>query len=378
MNGAPANPMSGVPPSSPTRALAASVMLATSSGSRSRSWSSWSRRRIGSATTGPVPGTMSRSTPTALSGTTMSEKKIAASTPYRRTGCMVISTTRSVRKHDSSIGTPSRMARYSGSERPAWRMNQTGHVVGGLAAAGAQEGAVGEGHGVDCVRAHVCAGARVCRYPHDRRHAYDHRVGVRSEIDRTPPAFTAAVEQVGRAVLRPEVVVDTMPAPQRIAPFAHAVSGDVITPGTARPGPATATTRSAPGGSSCCTTRPATTPGAARSAASRSPAPTSSPRWPPTRPCPPSAGAGSPTPSTPTAASTSPRAAASPSCTPKDSARWPPTAPTPRSRSAPPGRRRRDMGAHISAWSDLLCAIAGLPPLAPGVIPLQQRRRGTR
>ena len=37
-----------------------------------------------------------------------------------------------------------------------------------------------------------------------------------------------------------------------------------------------------------------------------------------------------------------------------------------------------DMGAHISAWSDLLCAIAGLPPLAPGVIPLQPRRRGTR
>ena len=32
-------------------------------------------------TTGPTPGTMSRSTPTALSGTTMSLKKIAASTP---------------------------------------------------------------------------------------------------------------------------------------------------------------------------------------------------------------------------------------------------------------------------------------------------------
>ena len=39
----------------------------------------------------------------ALSGTTMSLKKMAASTPYRRTGCSVISTTRSVRKHDSSI-----------------------------------------------------------------------------------------------------------------------------------------------------------------------------------------------------------------------------------------------------------------------------------
>ena len=56
-------------------------------------------------------------------------------------------------------------------------------------------------------------------------------MGVRSEIDRTPPAFGAAVEQLTRAVLRPEVVVDTMPAPQRIAPHAHALSGDVVVDG---------------------------------------------------------------------------------------------------------------------------------------------------
>lgn len=36
-----------------------------------------------------------------------------------------------------------------------------------------------------------------------------------------------------------------------------------------------------------------------------------------------------------------------------------------------------EKGIHAVAWSDLLCAIAGLPPLAPGVIPLQ-RRRGAR
>jgi hypothetical protein len=80
----------------------------------------------GFATTGPTPGLMSRSTPTALSGSTMSEKKMAASTAYLRTGCMVISTTSSGRMHDSSIATPSRTLRYSGSERPACRMNQTG------------------------------------------------------------------------------------------------------------------------------------------------------------------------------------------------------------------------------------------------------------
>lgn len=34
--------------------------------------------------------------------------------------------TSSGRMQDSSIGMPSRTFRYSGSERPAWRMNQTG------------------------------------------------------------------------------------------------------------------------------------------------------------------------------------------------------------------------------------------------------------
>ena len=69
---------------------------------------------------------MSRSTPTAFSGTTMSLKRIAASTPYRRTGCRVISATRSGRRQASSIAVPARTARYSGSERPACRMNHTG------------------------------------------------------------------------------------------------------------------------------------------------------------------------------------------------------------------------------------------------------------
>ena len=87
--------------------------------------------RIGFATTGPTPATMSRSTPTAASGTTMSEKKIAASTPWRRTGWRVISVTRSGRRHESSMPMPSRTARYSGSERPAWRMNHTGVWVTG-------------------------------------------------------------------------------------------------------------------------------------------------------------------------------------------------------------------------------------------------------
>ncbi len=62
----------------------------------------------------------------ALSGTTMSLKKIAASTSCRRTGWRVISVTSSGRMQDSSIAMPSRTLRYSGRERPACRMNHTG------------------------------------------------------------------------------------------------------------------------------------------------------------------------------------------------------------------------------------------------------------
>ena len=56
----------------------------------------------------------------------MSLNKIAASTSYRRSGCKVISVISSGRVHESSIEMPSRSRRYSGSERPACRMNQTG------------------------------------------------------------------------------------------------------------------------------------------------------------------------------------------------------------------------------------------------------------
>ena len=81
VNGAPANPISGVLPSSPTSPCTASVMNGTCSGVRSGIASTSAIVRTGSATTGPTPGSISRSTPTAFSGSTMSEKKIAASTP---------------------------------------------------------------------------------------------------------------------------------------------------------------------------------------------------------------------------------------------------------------------------------------------------------
>ncbi|AIY18747.1 DUF3000 domain-containing protein [Pimelobacter simplex] len=43
----------------------------------------------------------------------------------------------------------------------------------------------------------------------------------------TPPEFAAAVESLRAATFRPEVFCEEMPAPQRIAPFATALSADV-------------------------------------------------------------------------------------------------------------------------------------------------------
>jgi hypothetical protein len=126
VNGPPANPISGVPFSSDSSDLTASVMYGTSPGSSERSWARSASARIGRSTTGPTPGAMSMPTPIALSGTTMSLNRIAASTAYRRTGCRVISVIRSGVAQAVSIEVLARALRYSGSDRPAWRMYQTG------------------------------------------------------------------------------------------------------------------------------------------------------------------------------------------------------------------------------------------------------------
>ena len=48
----------------------------------------------------------------------------------------------------------------------------------------------------------------------------------------TPPEFRAAVESMQAARLRPEVLCEEMPAPQRIAPHSFALSADVTVDGT--------------------------------------------------------------------------------------------------------------------------------------------------
>ena len=197
-------------------------------------------------------------------------------------------------------------------------------------------------------------------------------MAVRNEIDRTPAQFAEAVGQIRQAILRPEVVVDEMPAPQRIAPHAFAISGDVVVDDDEL-----ATGRfillhdpagnDAWGGTFRCVTFARADIEADMAA----------------DPVLPSVGWSWLTEALD--AHDSAYSAASGSVTVVRSegfgemaddgsdaqievrASW-----TPTMDGATAG-----MGGHAGAWSNLLCAIAGLPPLAPGVIPLQ-RRRGVR
>src|SRR5215471_18455016 len=106
-------------------------MKGTSPGSRLRSFATSASERNGWAVTGPTPGLMSMSRPTARSGTTMSLNRIAASTANRRSGCSVSSAITSAVVQAASMLWRSLTARYSGSDRPACRMNQTGVAVTG-------------------------------------------------------------------------------------------------------------------------------------------------------------------------------------------------------------------------------------------------------
>ncbi len=192
-------------------------------------------------------------------------------------------------------------------------------------------------------------------------------MGARSEFDHTPPAFAAALEQLLAAPVRPEVVVDEIPAPQRLAPFAHALSGDLEVGGDD-----VATGRfillhdpagnDAWDGTFRCVTF-------ARAEVEREMAEdpalaTVGWSW--------LVDALEAQGGTHTAASGSvtvvstetfgEMAGDTGSAQVEIRASWTPTS---------------EAGAHVAAWTELLCTLAGLPPLAPGVVPLQ-RRRGRR
>ena len=56
-------------------------------------------------------------------------------------------------------------------------------------------------------------------------------MAARMELDGSPQEFLLAVEQLNNARVRPEIALEQMPAPQRIAPYARAVTADVVVDG---------------------------------------------------------------------------------------------------------------------------------------------------
>ena len=53
-------------------------------------------------------------------------------------------------------------------------------------------------------------------------------MAARGEPEALPEDFRRVVETLRPEGVRPEVVIDTTPAPQRLAPYAHALTADVV------------------------------------------------------------------------------------------------------------------------------------------------------
>ena len=157
---------------------------------------------------------------------------MAASTPYRRTGCSVISVTSSGSVQASSIATPSRTVRYSGSERPACRMNQTGvplHLLARGRPARSRlsvTAVVAAAHGRSLAGQPACShiGAATSRPTVSTWSSGKRRARARARARRRPSSGRRS-RACARRALRPEVFCEEMPAPQRIAPHSSALSG---------------------------------------------------------------------------------------------------------------------------------------------------------
>src|SRR5690606_38759989 len=181
----------------------------------------------------------------------MSENRIAASTPCLRTGWSVISQVRSGVRQACSIPEPARRARYSGSERPAWRMNHTGSRDGRSPRAAARKGAAGR-----CRRGCTSeAGMTVMVLPSSHAPPRRHRsaVGVprsggaecgasqlritESDLKSTlvsdapapPQEFQQAVASLRAVRPRPELLLSPLDAPPRLAPYTWAFSVEAVT-----------------------------------------------------------------------------------------------------------------------------------------------------
>lgn len=192
-------------------------------------------------------------------------------------------------------------------------------------------------------------------------------MAARDEDSALPAAFIQAVEQIKSARPRPEIELDEMPPPQRIAPYAYAVSGDVLS-GDAEIGTGRFILLYDPAGNDAWegTLRCVTFAKADIEAELAADPLITQVGWSWLIDALDAGGAnfraeaGSVT--VVRSDSFGEMSGDGPDAQIEVRASWTPGS---------------DLQAHASGWMQLICALAGLPPLAPGVVPLT-RRRGIR
>ena len=154
---------------------------------------------------------------------------MAASTPCLRTGCSVISVISSASKQACIMVFFARNARYSGSERPAWRMNHTGTRFGLRPPAAARYGRLGQVTAVTHRRpcCHVVTLRRACAAT-----CPDQLASI-AVTTAEPAQFREAVAAMNATTVRPEIELGPIRPPQRLAPFSYALGAEVRHPETA-------------------------------------------------------------------------------------------------------------------------------------------------
>lgn len=200
-------------------------------------------------------------------------------------------------------------------------------------------------------------------------------MGARKELDGPPVDYVSAVEQVRGAVLRPEISCEEMPAPQRIAPHAFAMTGDVTVAGEDI-GTGRIVLLHDPAGNDAWdgTFRLVTFARAEVDAEMASDPLLADVGWSWLTEALAAHGAAYLAPSGSVTVVRSEGFGSmkndGSSAQVEIRASWTPVVSAP---GMPPGTVT-GVGDHVGAWGDLLCTVAGLPPLAPGVVPLPQRR----
>jgi Protein of unknown function (DUF3000) len=192
----------------------------------------------------------------------------------------------------------------------------------------------------------------------------------------SPEEFRVAVEQMRAARLRPEIFCEEMPAPQRIAPYASALSADVTVDGE-DVGTGRIVLLHDPAGNDAWE---GTFRCVAYARAEIDPEMANDPLlaevgWSWLSEALAAHGAGYVAPSgTVTKVSSESFGSMSddePSAQLEIRASW---TPVPELTDDPPGIGPLDLGPHVEAWGELLCTASGLPPVPDGVAPMPSRR----